>query len=441
MSAEPFVREPRSDQSVGEDVLLARAFLNRIAEPASLPLWWAVRREGPVEVARAIRAGRADQLVPGGLPGAVAARAAEADPYADVEAGLRHGIRLVVPESAEWPHFAFSALERAGERRAERWFRGEKKPSDSGEPIPPLALWIRGPLDLAGVGVRSVSLVGARQQSEYGAYVADHLATGLAAEEFTIVSGGALGIDGTAHRATLRAGGTTVLVSAGGLDQPYPPAHAGLYERVAESGLCVSESPPGSAPRRRRFLTRNRLIAALGTGTVVVEAAYRSGALNTATHCITLGRMLMAVPGPITAANSAGCHRLLARDEGRARLVASVNDVLELVGGARDARTEPDPERQKGFDLSARLDTVDPLERQVFDGFPARAWTNPDRLAAATGLSPIAVMRSLPMLELAGLVESSVQGYRISPTLWRSMAGRRAEVDTGAETPSAGTTP
>ena len=412
---------------VDEDVLLARAFLNRIAEPASVPLWWAVRQEGPVEVARAIRAGRAAELVSGGVPPALLARAAEADPYADLEAAARHGIRFVVPESSEWPHFAFAALERAGQRRAQAWFRGQRQQSEGGEPVPPLALWIRGPLDPTELGVRSVSLVGARNHTEYGTFVTDRFATGLAAEGFTIVSGGALGIDGIAHRATLDVGGSTVLVSAGGLDRPYPPAHAGLYERVAETGLCVSESPPGSAPRRRRFLTRNRLIAALGTGTVVVEAAYRSGALNTAKHCIELGRVLMAVPGPITNDASAGCHRILARDDdGRARLVTCVNDVLELVGGLRDVRTEPDPQRRTAFDLTRRLDTVEPIDRQVFDGFPARGWTDPDRLAAATGLSAIAVMRSLPSLELAGLIESSERGYRIHSRLWNAAAARAA---------------
>lgn len=427
--------------AVGEDVLLARAFLNRVAEPASVPLWWAVRQEGPVEVARAIRAGRAGSLISGGVSAVVSARAAEADPYADLEAAQRHGIRLVVPESGEWPHFAFSALERTGHRRALRWIKGERRPSESGEPVPPLALWIRGTLDLAEVGVRSVALVGARSRTDYGRYVADQFATDLAGHGFTIVSGGALGIDADAHRATLDVGGATVLVSAGGLDEPYPPAHAGLYERVAESGLCISESPPGSAPRRRRFLTRNRIIAALSTGTVVIEAAYRSGALNTATHCTTLGRMLMAVPGPITSLASAGCHRLLAKDEGQARLVTCPNDVLELVGGARDARTEPDPARRTEFDLVSRLDTVEPVDRQVFDGFPARAWTDLDRLSAATGLSPIAVMRSLPSLELAGLVESSAHGYRVSSKLWSARGGTPDPAVTHAETRSAGSTP
>jgi DNA processing protein len=415
--------------AVTDDVVLARAFLNRIAEPASVPLWIAVRRDGPVEVARAIRAGRAGSLV----SAAVAARAATADPYGDLEAAQRRGARLVVPESAEWPHFAFSALEAAGERRAKRWLSGDRKPSDSGEPIPPLALWISGTLDLASVGVRSLAMVGARASTEYGEEVARRFAAELADRDFTVVSGGAYGIDAAAHRAALAAGGETVLVSAGGLDQPYPPGNASLYEQVAEAGLCISESPPGCAPRRRRFLTRNRLIAALGTGTVVVEAAYRSGAINTANHCVELGRPLMAVPGPITSGASEGCHRIIARDWGPARLVASVNDILEMVGSARDVLTEPDPQRREKFGLAERLDALDPVARQLFDGFPARAWTDVDRLAGAGELTPLAVIRALPLLELAGLIEVSDRGYRIAPAWWRKEAREEARKEAGGE--------
>lgn len=413
---------------VSDDVLFARAFLNRIAEPASIPLWLAVRRDGPVEVARAIREGRGGAMV----SAAVAARAEEADPYADLEAAQRHGIRLIVPESAEWPHFALSALEAAGERRARRWVAGDRQHSESGEPIPPLALWVGGSLDLATVGVRAIALVGSRYASPYGAGVARQFAGELAEKGFTIVSGGAFGIDAAVHRAALDVGGETVLVSAGGLDQPYPPGNAGLYDRVAETGLCVSESPPGCAPRRRRFLTRNRLIAAFGIGTIVVEAAWRSGALNTANHCLELGRVLMAVPGPVTSPSSAGCHRILAREENRAQLVTCVNDVLEHVGSPRDVLAEPDPERRKGFGLADRLDALEPAERQVFDGFPARAWTDPDRLTLATGLSPVTVIRALPVLELSGLIESADQGYRIAPAFWRS--------STVTETPAPATT-
>jgi DNA processing protein len=395
---------------VSDDVLLARAFLSRVVEPAALTVWTAVRRDGPVAVAEAIRNGQPGAPITPGM----AARAADADPYADLDVASRRGIRLVVPESDEWPHFAFSALEKAGERRISEYEQGARVQPERGELIPPLALWIRGPAELASVGVRSVAIVGSRTATEYGENIAVAFAAGLAERGFVVVSGGAYGIDAAAHRGALARAGTTVLVSAGGLDRPYPPGNARLFEQVADSGLLVSESPPGCDPRRRRFLTRNRLIAALGTGTVVVEAASRSGARNTARHCLDLGRQLMAVPGPVTSPMSAGCHRLLAGDGPRAELVTSVQDVLALVGAPLEAWEEPDEQRRDRLGLQDRLDGLDPAARRVFDGFPSRGWVDPDRLAVAAGLSPVAVVRALPMLELSGLVEASVEGYRLA---------------------------
>jgi DNA processing protein len=407
---------------VSDDVLLARAYLNRVAEPASIPVWRSVRRDGPVAVAAAIRSGDVGEA---DLAAATAARAAVADPYADLEAAQRHGIRLVVPESDEWPHFAMAVLEAAGLRRLESYNAGHRKAAEGGEPIPPLALWVRGSTDLAAVGVRSVAIVGARAATVYGENIAKDLATGLTRRGFIVVSGGAYGIDAAAHRGALAAGGETVLISAGGLDKPYPAGNTGLYERVADCGLLVSESPPGAAPQRRRFLTRNRLIAALGTGTVVVEAANRSGAMNTAGHCTKLGRTLMAVPGPITSAASAGCHRLLGAEHDRALLVASADDVAMAIGSAGDVSGAEVSTRAEPVGvgagvggsrsaLSARLDELDPVARQVFDGFPARGWVGPDRLAITTSLSPLVIIRALPMLELCGLIEGSPDGYRIA---------------------------
>ena len=398
---------------VSDEVLLARALLSRIVEPASIRGWDLVRRVGPVEAVAVLRAGGAGKQ----SFAAEQARVAYADPYADLEAAERHGIRLVVPESDEWPHFAFAALEAAGDDCVQRYLseRGARQ-SDSGDPIPPLALWVRGTLDLATVGVRSIAIVGARYATEYGVWVARDFAARLAERNFVIVSGGAYGIDAAAHRGALSAGeNTTVLVSAGGLDHPYPPGNAGLFEQVAEAGLLVSESPPGCAPRRRRFLTRNRLIAALGCGTLVVEAAARSGALNTAGHCRTLQRPLMAVPGPITSPSSAGCHTLIAAERAPARLVARVGDILELIGSAGDLATviADGYPRSRDDELSDRLDALDPAARQVFDGFPARGWVGPDRLALASGLAPLDVIRTLPALELCGLIEASAEGYRI----------------------------
>jgi DNA processing protein len=404
---------------VTDDVLVARAFINRVAEPASIPVWQAVRRDGPVEAAQALRAGRIEGLD----VEATLARAARADPFGDLEAAERHGIRLVVPESDEWPHFALAALEATGVRRLQTYNAGDRTHKDGGELIPPIALWIRGTIDLATVGVRSVAVVGARAATEYGAWVARDLSGRLAERGFVVVSGGAHGIDAAAHRGALSVDRDTVLVSAGGLDRAYPPANASLFERVAESGLLVSESPPGSDPRRRRFLTRNRLIAALGTGTVVVEAAHRSGAMNTAGHCVGLGRPLMAVPGPITSGASVGCHRLIAAEHNPARLVTRADDVVLAIGASGDLPPNAPDDPRSGTDLSDRLDALDPSARQVFDSFPARGWVGPDRLAVASGLSPLTVIRALPMLELSELVEASADGYRIvRPVRARSRA-------------------
>jgi DNA processing protein len=207
-----------------------------------------------------------------------------------------------------------------------------------------------------------------------------------------------------------------------------------LFDRAAASGLLISESPPGAAPQRHRFLTRNRLIAALSTGTVIVEAAARSGAANTAAHCVRLGRPLMAVPGPVTSGLSAGCHQLLARDHDRAHLVTCVDDIVELIGSAGDLgdiaaprSTGDDAEQRAPVDpLAAELDRLDNTARLVFDGLAARRPTPVAELAVAANLSPLDVMRCLPALELAGLVEADGDGYRISRRAWELRSAGRA---------------
>lgn len=415
------------DDAVDDEVLLARAYLSRVAEPACIPVWDLVRREGPVAAARAIRSG----AVPSDVASATAARRESADPEADLEAALRHGIRLVVPESAEWPHFAVSALEATALRRLPSYRSGAERHREGGEPVPPLALWVKGTGELAAAGVRGVAMVGSRASTSYGQHVTAELAYTLATRGFDIVSGGAYGIDAAAHRAALAADGPTILVSAGGLDRPYPPGNAQLYERAVESGLVVSESPPGAAPQRHRFLTRNRIIAALSTGTVVVEAAARSGALNTAYHCRALGRMLMAVPGPVTSSMSAGCHALLRRDDGeRALLVASADDVIEAVGAAGEALNRPArrDERPDPGELRSRIDRLDARARRVFDGMPVRRPAREDDLARRCGLPVIEVIRALPALRLVGLIESTPEGFRLAAA-FRRKAPRMATPD------------
>lgn len=411
-------RSPETGDEVGVDVLLARAYLSRVSEPANIPVWALVQREGPVGAAQALRDGSAG---PRALA-ATAARRDTVDPVADLEAAERRGIRLVVPESPDWPHFAFSALERTGEVRAAEYGAGRRTHSESGEPMPPLALWVRGPAELASVGVRSVGIVGSRAATQYGEHVTAELAYGLAGRGVVIVSGGAYGIDAAAHRAALAAGGTTVLVSAGGLDRPYPAGNAALFERVADTGLLVSESPPGCAPQRRRFLTRNRLIAALSTGTVVVEAAARSGAANTAKHAVVLQRPLMAVPGPVTSPMSTGCHDLIRREQ--ALLVGTVNDVLSVVGAIGEG-IEPAQGPVDRGDIRAELDQLDSTARRVFEGLFAQRFARPDEIAARSGVTALEVIRALPTLELADLIETGEAGYRIAGRLRRRAGERR----------------
>lgn len=404
-----------------DDVLLARAYLSRVAEPANLALWAFVQSEGPVEAVAAIRADRAPQPV----RAACEARRADVDPDADLAAAEHKNIRLVVPESPDWPHFAIGALARAAEaliaegRRRRPVAQSGRPERDSGDPVPPLALWVRGAADVASLGARSAGLVGARAATRYGEQVASDFSYGLARAGVTVVSGGAYGIDAAAHRGALAAGGSTVIVSAGGLDRPYPASNAALYDRAVDTGLLVSESPPGAAPHRRRFLTRNRLIAALSSATVVVEAATRSGAANTAAHCFALGKPVLAVPGPITSPMSAGCHALLRRSPEPALLATCVDDVLGAVGGIGE-RTDgalgaPHPVEDARMERRRRLDALDPLARRIFDGMAVRTWLRPDQIARRSGVPPVEVIRALPALDLAGLVDESDLGYRVRP--------------------------
>ena len=235
--------------TVPDDVLVARAYLARVAEAGSMVMAAFVEEHGPVESARLVRA--AD--VPPAIAAATEARRSSADGESDLAAADRHRIRFVVPESLEWPHFAFAPLYVAQARRWQAYLGGARAARYGGEPTVPLGLWVDGALPVAELGVRSVALVGARAATAYGEQCAADFAYGLARSEVTVVSGGAFGIDAAAHRGALAADGPTVLVSAGGLDRPYPSAHRNLFDRVRETGLLVSESPPGAAPQKHRF--------------------------------------------------------------------------------------------------------------------------------------------------------------------------------------------
>ena len=175
----------------------------------------------------------------------------------------------------------------------------------------------------------SISIVGTRNPTQYGAKVASEMAANFVDREWAVVSGGAYGIDSAAHKGALIAEGETIAVLASGLDIYYPAGNARLFAEIAESGLLLSEYMLGTKALPHRFLNRNRLIAALGNGTLVVEAAFRSGALRTATDAQNLNRVVMAIPGPINSPLSEGCHRLIG--EGAAVICTGINDALELM--------------------------------------------------------------------------------------------------------------
>ncbi|MFD7161407.1 DNA-processing protein DprA [Kribbella sp. NPDC059898] len=290
-----------------DDDRRARAALTRVIEPDHA-MRSAYLTMPPVELLNRIRSA-------GFEVEEWAARAVGVDPVRDLEVAARDGVRFVIPGDDEWPVGVES-------------LRGLKDVSGQDLPGVPFGLWVRGGGSLRRGVARSVAVVGARACSSYGEYVASEFASGLAEMGWSTVSGGAYGIDAAAHMGTLAAGGTTVAVLACGADMSYPRRNEGLFDRIAEHGLIVSELPPGSAPTRRRFLMRNRLIAALAGGVVLVEAAERSGALITGKWASLCSRVLMAVPGPVTSRMSTGCHGVI-RSGGV--LVQGVRDVLDAV--------------------------------------------------------------------------------------------------------------
>jgi len=363
-----------------DDERVARAGLLLAGEP------------GDPVTARAVRAGGAldcwDRLLRAGT------QAPSAEPLPDPAAVLaqqsQRGARLVCPGDDEWP-------ERLGDLDA----------LSGPDALPaPLGLWVRGPLDLAGVLGRSAAVVGSRAASSYGLHVAGELGLGLAEAEWTVVSGAALGIDGAAHRGSLVGSGATIAVLAGGIDVPYPRAHTALLERVAAEGLVVSEAPPAGLPLRRRFLVRNRLIAALSSGTVVVEAGVRSGALSTGRHARRLGRAVMAVPGPVTSGLSAGCHLLL-RQWPEAALVTTAAEVVEAAGPMGALAPLP-------LAASHPRDGVSGVVERLLDALPVRASLPTSVLAGRVGLPTQNVESLLEPLLANGLVERRADGWRIT---------------------------
>ncbi|OXS32789.1 DNA-processing protein DprA [Streptomyces sp. XY006] len=365
-----------------DDELLARVFLTRVIEPGDEAGGRWVRELGVGEVARRLRDGGA------ALPGVsgkrwagLLARAAVARPHQDLAVARDAGVRFVCPGGTEWP----AQLDDLGDAR-------------------PLGLWVRGRAALRMWALKSVAVVGARACTEYGAHMAATLAAGLAEQGWVVVSGGAYGVDGAAHRGALGAGGATVAVLACGVDRPYPRGHSRLIGRIAEQGLVVGELPPGDHPTPSRFILRNRVIAALTRGTVVVEAAHRSGSLVTARAAQRLGRHTMGVPGPATSALSAGVHELL---RGEATLVTDAADVVELVGAI--GQLAPD---RRGPVLPR--DLLDPATRQVLAALPGRGAARPDEIARRAQTAQDDAIARLYELRALGYVERHGDGWKLT---------------------------
>lgn len=271
----------------------------------------------------------------------------------------------------------------------------------------PICLWWRGVELELPPAAKSVALVGSRDSTSYGASVTGDLAYSLAQRGFTVVSGGAYGIDAHAHRAAL-AGGSgpmpTIAVMAGGVDRFYPSGNEDLLRAVANQGAVIAEVPPGSAPTRYRFLQRNRIIAALASVTVVVEARWRSGALNTAHHAESLGRAVGAVPGSVHSANSAGCHRLLR--EGGAVCVTDAAEIAELASPSGESL----PDVQSG--RSADHDGLTLEDLILLDALPLRSASSVEKLSSVAGLAVESVRAGLGRLNLLGLAESGSGGWK-----------------------------
>jgi len=357
----------------------ARARWSGLAEPGDADAGRLIAAVGAAPAVALLDRGAAApdlaELADGDFADAVARwspRLGAVDTALHLRQAARFGARLVIPGDSAWP----VGLDDLGAHA-------------------PVALWVRGDAGMLGRLDRSLAMVGARAATGYGEHVTIEAASGLVDRGFAIVSGAAFGIDGAAHRAALASGGSTVAFLAGGVDRFYPNAHETLLTRIVDRGAVVSEVPCGTAPTKWRFLQRNRLIAAASRATVVVEAGWRSGSLNTAGHAAQLGRPLGAVPGPVTSSASAGCHRLIREYD--AVCVTNAQEMAELVdpgGAATLPMGDPTPERTRVLDALSR------------SGQEAA------RLAAIAGMSVDAVRAELGLLELDGLAVLGPTGWR-----------------------------
>ena len=311
-------------------------------------------------------------------------RATTAGSLSSLRHAARIGARLLTPGSAGWPE----GLDDLGLHA-------------------PMALWLRGTDAALAALPRSIALVGARAATGYGEHVTMEASAGLVDRGYAIVSGAAYGIDGMAHRAALASHGHTIAFLAGGVDRFYPSGHDALLTRIVESGAVLSELPCGEPPTKWRFLQRNRLIAAASRATIVLEAGWRSGSLNTAGHAAALGRPLGAVPGPVTSAASAGCHRLIREFD--AVCVTNADEMAEL---APLSDLSADRDRSSG----GESDLVPgggghPFHTRVLDALSSRSPRQAADVAARAGMSVSEVRAVLAILALDGVVAERERGW------------------------------
>ncbi|MFT2019004.1 DNA-processing protein DprA [Streptomyces sp. 796.1] len=386
-------RAAQAERAGPDAVHVARAALTRLTEPGDEAVGRWLRELGPVALWRALVGECAPP--PGASPRRLAGcalRADRLDPAADLAAVEALGGRFICPGDPEWP----SQLDDLGDAR-------------------PIGLWARGRASLRTWALRSVAVVGARACTEYGTHIAATLGSGLAERGWVVTSGAAYGVDGAAHRGALGADGATIAVLASGVNIPYPRGHAELIDRVAEQGVVVAELPPDSHPTRSRFVLRNRVIAALTRGTVVVEAQYRSGSLVTARWAQRLGRCVMGVPGPVTSGLSEGVHELL---RGEGVLISDADEVVELIGAMGDlapARRGP----VVGRDLLA------PAAGRVLDALPARGTADTRALARSAGMSHDETLTKLYELLSLGFVERARDRWELTRAERRTGSSRR----------------
>jgi len=375
------------------DPRLALMLLSSMVEPGDADLDDLIGEIGPIEAVKRLWEGDVTERLRRITGAMIACTYDPGDRAAQIAAATEAcGARVLIPGDAEWPEQLRDLL----------------LVCDADEPHvrPPRCLWVRGKLDLDALCRRSVAIVGSRAASEYGQHLADDFAADLTEAGWTVVSGGAFGIDRAAHLGAIARGGATVSVLASGVEMPYPKANGPMFDLIVDRGLLVSEWPPGSSAMKHRFLTRNRVIAALAAGTVVIEAAHRSGARNTARHAAELGRVLMFTPGPVTSSTSAGVHQL-AREPWEARLVTSAEEVIEDLTGIGGLAVAPPPLRRP-------FDRLTEVEARLVESLPRGYVVETANLAAAAGVPTGTAAETLERLKKTGWVERIDDRWRLA---------------------------